>query len=97
MLIIILQAWTALRHAFYETFLHIHIALVSVVLAASWVHLDGFPQLIYIKAVVSIWVIEVSKIYNCKALESVRLTVFSVVSASSLSFTVMSAAEVQLQ
>ena len=55
---IILTSWTAFRHAFYETFLHIHIALVSLILAALWIHLDGQQQKTYVKAVISIWVIE---------------------------------------
>lgn len=55
---IILTSWTAFRHAFYETFLHIHIALVSLIMAALWVHLAGLPQATYVKAVISIWVIE---------------------------------------
>ncbi|CAF9939347.1 hypothetical protein IMSHALPRED_001306 [Imshaugia aleurites] len=55
---IILTSWTAFRHAFYETFLHIHIALVSLVMAALWIHLDGLQQMTYLKAVISIWVIE---------------------------------------
>ncbi|CAD6588081.1 MAG: hypothetical protein ASARMPREDX12_003155 [Alectoria sarmentosa] len=55
---IILTSWAAFRHAFYETFLHVHIALVSLIMAALWIHLDGLPQMAYLKAVVSIWVIE---------------------------------------
>ena len=55
---IILTSWTAFRHAFYETFLHIHIALVSLIMAALWIHLDGLQQMTYLKAVISIWVIE---------------------------------------
>ncbi|KAF6222704.1 hypothetical protein HO133_000751 [Letharia lupina] len=55
---IILTSWTAFRHAFYETFLHIHIALVSLVMAALWIHLGGLQQMTYLKAVISTWVIE---------------------------------------
>lgn len=56
-----LTSHAAFRHAFYETFWHIHVALVSLILAALWVHLEGLTQLNYIKAVIAIWVIEVSQ------------------------------------
>ncbi len=61
MVTIILTSWTAFRHAFYETFLHIHIALVSLILAALYIHLEQYApnQHTWIKVVISIWVIEV--------------------------------------
>ena len=55
---IILTSFTAFRHAFYETFLHIHIALIALVLAALWIHLDGLSQQNYLKAVIALWAIE---------------------------------------
>lgn len=55
---VIPTSWTAFRHAFYETFLHTHIALVSLVMAALWIHLDGLQQLDYLKAVIALWVVE---------------------------------------
>lgn len=58
MITIILTAFTAFRHAFYETFLHIHIALVSLILAALWIHLDGLKEMKYLKVVIALWVIE---------------------------------------
>jgi len=55
---IFLTSFTAFRHAFYETFLHIHIILVSLVLAGLWIHLAALPVQNLIKVVISIWVIE---------------------------------------
>ncbi len=59
MLIIILQTSSALRHAFYETFLHVHIALVIVILVVIWMHLDGLPQRRWLGASIIAWAIEV--------------------------------------
>ncbi len=58
MITIILTAFTAFRHAFYETFLHIHIALASLILAGLWIHLDGLNEQRYLKAVIALWVAE---------------------------------------
>lgn len=58
MVTIVLTSFTAFRHAFYETFLHLHIALVSLILAALWIHLAGLPQLNYLKAVIAVCIIE---------------------------------------
>lgn len=55
---IIITTFTSFRHAFYETFLHIHIALVSLTLAALWIHLDGRSQKPYLEAVIAIWAVE---------------------------------------
>lgn len=59
MLAIILQASSPLRHAFYETFLHLHIALVIVILVVTWMHLDGLPQRRWLAASIICWAIEV--------------------------------------
>jgi hypothetical protein len=57
---ILLQSPSILRHAFYETFLHVHIALAALSLGAIWVHLAEFSkQKDLIKGVLAIWVIEV--------------------------------------
>ncbi|KAK3176081.1 hypothetical protein OEA41_007403 [Lepraria neglecta] len=48
----------AFRTAFYETYLHVHIALVALVLAAWWIHIDGMQQMPYLQAVIAIWVAE---------------------------------------
>ena len=59
MVAILLQASSILRHAFYETFLHLHIALVILSIAGVWIHLDGLPAKGYLKAVIVLWAAEV--------------------------------------
>ena len=53
--LISIQSLSALRHAFYESFVHLHILLVIVTLAFLWLHLEGFPQLYYLFAAISAW------------------------------------------
>ncbi|KAL8873344.1 MAG: hypothetical protein Q9174_001182 [Haloplaca sp. 1 TL-2023] len=55
---IVLQANSALRHAFYETFLHLHITLVIITLIFLWKHLDGTHPQKYLLAMIVFWVIE---------------------------------------
>ena len=58
MLIILLTSLPSFRHAFYETFLHIHILLVALTLAGLYLHLDNIPTQNIIKILISLWVIE---------------------------------------
>lgn len=50
-----------LRHAFYETFLNVHIVLAFVAFVATWIHCassalkGGLPQLPWIMAIMAIW------------------------------------------
>lgn len=55
---ILLQSPSVVRHAFYETFLHVHIALVIVATGAVWVHLNGIAQQSFLLAAIVCWVIE---------------------------------------
>ncbi|KAK5122207.1 hypothetical protein LTR85_004117 [Meristemomyces frigidus] len=55
---ILLQSPSVVRHAFYETFLHIHIALVITATAAVWVHLKSLPQQAFVLGAIICWVIE---------------------------------------
>lgn len=55
-----LHSFSALRHAFYETFLHLHVLLVIVAVAFLWVHLDGYPQQTYLLVTIIFWGVEVS-------------------------------------
>jgi hypothetical protein len=41
---ILIQSPSAIRHAFYETFLHLHIALVILSFVGLWLHLSDYPQ-----------------------------------------------------
>ncbi|GAB1211766.1 hypothetical protein ATERTT37_000890 [Aspergillus terreus] len=47
-----------IRHAFYETFLHLHIAMAVVGFATLWVHLDGLPAQNYLLAAIILWALE---------------------------------------
>lgn len=60
MIVIIFQSLSAVRHAFYEVFLHAHIALAATVLAGVYIHLDieKLPALPYIRAIIMGWVVE---------------------------------------
>lgn len=58
MVFMIFQASAVLRRAFYETFLHLHIALAVLAIGGIWVHLDGLGPQIYIKIVVVAWAAE---------------------------------------
>ncbi|KAK2757215.1 hypothetical protein FQN54_004729 [Arachnomyces sp. PD_36] len=49
---------SALRHAFYETFLHLHIAVVMVSLGFLWVHLNDYHQQNYLLSAIVIWAFE---------------------------------------
>ena len=51
---------SAVRHAFYETFLHLHIAAAAIAVAGVWIHLKGMPQQYMMYGVVGLWVFEVS-------------------------------------
>lgn len=47
-----------LRHAYYETFLHVHILLAIVSLATIWIHLKTLRQQSVLIAVVAVWIVE---------------------------------------
>jgi hypothetical protein len=57
--VILLQTPSPIRHAFYETFLHLHIALVILTLVFLWRHLDGFSQRTYLAVAIVAWIFEV--------------------------------------
>ena len=56
---IVVQASSVVRHAFYELFLHMHILLVIMSLVALWYHLEELEQKIYIKIMIGFWAAEV--------------------------------------
>ncbi|EEQ27935.1 hypothetical protein McanMca71_005196 [Microsporum canis] len=56
--VISIHSVSVLRHAFYETFLHFHIALVVVFLVFMWLHLLGYPQLKYLLGAILLWAVE---------------------------------------
>lgn len=55
---LMLHSFSALRHAFYEVFLHLHIAMVMVACGFLWVHLNHYPQQNYLLASIIIWAFE---------------------------------------
>lgn len=57
---ILIQASSLFRHAFYETFKYLHIALVILVIIGIWYHLAlaDLPQLKLLYGVIAIWVLE---------------------------------------
>lgn len=57
MVVITLQASSMVRHAFYETFKYLHIALAILVIIGVWYHLKlaDLPQLPLLYGVIAIW------------------------------------------
>jgi hypothetical protein len=49
---------SAIRHAFYDTFLHLHIAAAAIAVAGVWMHLKGRPQQLMLYGVVALWSFE---------------------------------------
>jgi len=60
MTLLLVQTPSAVRHAFYETFLHIHQLLAILAIIGIWVHCkDGkLPQMNYLIWIVALWVAE---------------------------------------
>ncbi|KAK4234797.1 ferric reductase like transmembrane component-domain-containing protein [Achaetomium macrosporum] len=60
MVVITIQAASMFRHAYYETFKLLHIALAILSVIGLWYHLDleRLPQLKYLYAVVVLWVFD---------------------------------------
>ncbi|KAF2712970.1 hypothetical protein K504DRAFT_368830 [Pleomassaria siparia CBS 279.74] len=52
---LLIQSPGPIRHAFYDTFLHFHIAGAALAVAGVWVHLKGRPQQLMLYAVVGLW------------------------------------------
>lgn len=60
MAVILFQSPSVVRHAFYETFLHLHQALAFTAILGIYVHLEmaKLPALPYIRVVVGLWFFE---------------------------------------
>ncbi|RDL40516.1 Ferredoxin reductase-like, C-terminal NADP-linked [Venustampulla echinocandica] len=58
--VISIQASSLLRHAFYETFKYLHIALAILAIIGLWFHLKiaGVPQMKLLYGVIALWVLE---------------------------------------
>lgn len=55
---LLLHSPSAIRHAFYETFLHLHIAIAAVSFGFLWVHLNGLVAQKYLLATIILWALE---------------------------------------
>lgn len=55
--VLLLHSPSIFRHAFYETFLTVHIILVALMLGTLWFHLalSGEPWVPYLKATIALW------------------------------------------
>ena len=65
MVLIVFQANSILRQAFYEVFLHLHIALVILCLVVLRKHLHGLPEQKYLTVVIATWAFEVRPSMIC--------------------------------
>ncbi|KYK60920.1 ferric reductase [Drechmeria coniospora] len=59
LVLLLLQSLSPVRHAFYETFLNIHMVLAIVIFGCTWIHCTSgaleLPQLSWIMAIVALW------------------------------------------
>lgn len=55
---LLLQSPSIVRHAFYEIFLHVHIALAITAVVAVWMHLDGIPAQALLLGALVCWIFE---------------------------------------
>jgi NAD(P)H-flavin reductase len=60
MVMIVILSLSPVRHAFYETFLTVHIILAFVAILGTWIHCEiaKIPQLPIIKAVFILWLLD---------------------------------------
>lgn len=54
-----LHSVSPLRHAFYETFLHLHIIMAVLSFVGLWVHLEGLEAQKYLLVAIIFWALEV--------------------------------------
>ncbi|KAK6431979.1 hypothetical protein LTR95_011853 [Oleoguttula sp. CCFEE 5521] len=55
---LLLSSPSIFRHAFYETFLHVHIVLAVVAIVGTWMHIEDEKSKVFLVAAVSFWIIE---------------------------------------
>ncbi|OAX82474.1 hypothetical protein ACJ72_03170 [Emergomyces africanus] len=56
--VLALHSPSAIRHAFYETFLHLHILFVAATFGFLYVHIKAKPALKYLIAAITLWAAE---------------------------------------
>ncbi|KAJ5692798.1 hypothetical protein N7462_002221 [Penicillium macrosclerotiorum] len=55
---LLIHSPSPIRHAFYETFLHLHIAIAALSFGFLWVHLNGMIAQTYLMAAIILWALE---------------------------------------
>ncbi|KAJ5622711.1 hypothetical protein N7528_005943 [Penicillium herquei] len=58
LLALLVHSPSAIRHAFYETFIHLHFALAAVSMGFLWVHLNGLVAQTYLLVAIVFWALE---------------------------------------
>jgi predicted ferric reductase len=60
LLFILVQSLSPIRHAFYETFLHLHQIAAAITIVTLYFHLsiDSLPQLPFVQIIIGIWAFE---------------------------------------
>lgn len=56
--ILLVSSPSIVRHAFYETFLHIHIIMAATAVGAVWIHLETLPQQTFVGVALTFWIVE---------------------------------------
>ncbi|KAH8705370.1 ferric reductase like transmembrane component-domain-containing protein [Talaromyces proteolyticus] len=55
---LLIHSPSPIRHAFYETFLHLHIAMAATGFALLWIHLDGRSAQSFLLGAIVLWSLE---------------------------------------
>ena len=55
---LVVHSPSPIRHAFYETFLHLHIVMAALSMGFLWVHLNGLPAQTYLLVAIIFWALE---------------------------------------
>ena len=58
MVVMLLHSPSVIRHAFYEVFLGVHFLLTATAVVTIWMHLQGMPQQLLLKAALVLWIVE---------------------------------------
>lgn len=56
--VLMLHSPSPIRHAFYETFVHVHFAIAAISFGFLWVHLNGLAAQTYLLAAIILWALE---------------------------------------
>ncbi|KAH8696590.1 hypothetical protein BGW36DRAFT_398098 [Talaromyces proteolyticus] len=60
-MVLSLHSLSMIRHAFYETFLHVHVLLVCLAIAGLWYHLKELYARRYLLAAMGVWTTQLGK------------------------------------